>query len=215
MPLFKFLRHGDLKENFESTGRRDLNIKYTNFDYLKYWECHAYEYSYYECVQCNYICENGEHILTGEQKLISTTGEEKTVCYLYWGNDLHTKAGIPSITCIEIMTNIRKEIPSTYERALTNIRKEIPSTYERAYLYWDNNQHTRGNTVSYLNGATTNIRKEIPSITSMGQRPAYERKYRQLPQWGNDQHTKENTVNYLYGVTTNIRKEIPSITSMG
>jgi len=32
MPLFKFLRHGDLKENFKSTGRRDLNIKYTNFD---------------------------------------------------------------------------------------------------------------------------------------------------------------------------------------
>ena len=32
MPLFKFLRHGDLKENFESAGRRDLNIKYTNFD---------------------------------------------------------------------------------------------------------------------------------------------------------------------------------------
>jgi len=53
MPLFKFLRHGDLKENFKSTGRRDLNIKYTNFDQLKYWECHAYEYSHYECVQCN------------------------------------------------------------------------------------------------------------------------------------------------------------------
>ena len=33
MPLFKFLRHGDLKENFRSTGRRDLNIKYTNFDF--------------------------------------------------------------------------------------------------------------------------------------------------------------------------------------
>jgi len=38
MPLFKFLRHGDLKENFKSTGRRDLNIKYTNFD-LKCYEC--------------------------------------------------------------------------------------------------------------------------------------------------------------------------------
>jgi len=33
MPLFKFLRHGDLKENFKSTGRRDLNNKYTNFDW--------------------------------------------------------------------------------------------------------------------------------------------------------------------------------------
>ena len=32
MPLFKFLRHGDLKEHFKSTGQRDLNIKYTNFD---------------------------------------------------------------------------------------------------------------------------------------------------------------------------------------
>jgi len=32
MPLFKFLCHGDLKENLKSTGRRDLNIKYTNFD---------------------------------------------------------------------------------------------------------------------------------------------------------------------------------------
>jgi len=32
MPIFKFLRHRDLKENFKSTGRRDLNIKYTNFD---------------------------------------------------------------------------------------------------------------------------------------------------------------------------------------
>jgi len=31
----KCLRHGDLKENFKSTGRRDLNIKYTNFDRLK------------------------------------------------------------------------------------------------------------------------------------------------------------------------------------
>ena len=67
MPLFKFLRHGNLKESFKSTGRRDLNIKYTNFDQLKYWECHAYEYSQYECMQCNYICENGEHILTVEQ----------------------------------------------------------------------------------------------------------------------------------------------------
>ena len=44
MPLFKFLRHGDLKDKFKSTSRRDLNIKYTNFDYLKYWECHAYEH---------------------------------------------------------------------------------------------------------------------------------------------------------------------------
>jgi len=64
MPLFKFLRHRDLKENFKSTGRRDLNIKYANFDQLKYWECHAYEYSYYEYLQCDNICESGEHILT-------------------------------------------------------------------------------------------------------------------------------------------------------
>ena len=41
---------------------------------------------------------------------------------------------------------------------------------------WGNDQHTKGNTVNYLNGVTTNIRKEIqkkmhkeiPSITSMG-----------------------------------------------
>jgi len=32
MLVFKFLRHGDLKENFKLSGRRDLNIKYTNFD---------------------------------------------------------------------------------------------------------------------------------------------------------------------------------------
>jgi len=32
MPLFKFVCHGDLKEHFKSTGQRDLNIKYTNFD---------------------------------------------------------------------------------------------------------------------------------------------------------------------------------------
>jgi len=39
MPLFKFLRHGDLKDEiFESTGRRDLNIKYTKFDQSKWWE---------------------------------------------------------------------------------------------------------------------------------------------------------------------------------
>jgi len=38
MPLFKFLRHGDLKDKiFESTSRRDLNIKYTKFDQLKWW----------------------------------------------------------------------------------------------------------------------------------------------------------------------------------
>jgi len=36
MPLFKFLCHDDLKINFfKSTGRRDLNIKYTNFDRSK------------------------------------------------------------------------------------------------------------------------------------------------------------------------------------
>ena len=67
MPLFKFRRHGDLKENFKSTGRGGLNIKYTNFDQLKYWECHAYEYGQYECLQCTFICKNSEHILTGEQ----------------------------------------------------------------------------------------------------------------------------------------------------
>jgi len=34
MPLFKFLRRGDLKRSkfFESTGRRDLNIEYAKFD---------------------------------------------------------------------------------------------------------------------------------------------------------------------------------------
>jgi len=36
MPLFKFLRHVDLKDEiFESTGQRDLNIEYTNFDQLE------------------------------------------------------------------------------------------------------------------------------------------------------------------------------------
>jgi len=46
MPLFKFLRHGDFKkEIFKSTGGRDLNIKYTNFDQLKCLECNAYEYN--------------------------------------------------------------------------------------------------------------------------------------------------------------------------
>jgi len=46
MPLFKFLRHGDLKnEIFKSTGRTNLNIKYTNFDQLRCWECNAYEYT--------------------------------------------------------------------------------------------------------------------------------------------------------------------------
>jgi len=122
----------------------------------------------------------------------------------YWGGKL-------SITFTGLMTHIRKEIPS-----ITSIGYR--PTYERKYRQlpqWGNDQHTKGNTVNYLNGVTTNIRKEIPSITSMGQRPTYERKYRQLPQWGNDQHTKGNTVNYLNGVTTNIRTEIPSITSMG
>jgi len=46
MPLFKFLYHGDLKENFKSSGRRDLNIKYTNFSQLKCREYHAYEYNH-------------------------------------------------------------------------------------------------------------------------------------------------------------------------
>jgi len=140
MPLFKFLRHGDLKVNFKSTGRRDLNIKYTNFDWVKYWECHSYEYSHYECVQCNYICENGEHILTGEQKPISITWEEQTVYYLYWGNDTHTKVNtvnyfywgndrhttrIPSIIFIGIMTNIWKKILSIiFTGIMTNIRKK-------------------------------------------------------------------------------------------
>ena len=108
MPLFKFLRHGDLKDKFKSTSRRDLNIKYTNFDYLKYWECHAYEYNHMNAQTMNV------HWLGN--KLISITREEQTVYYLYWDNDSHTK----------------------------------------------------GNTVNYLNGVTTNIRKEIPSITSMG-----------------------------------------------
>ena len=45
MPLFKFLRHEDLKENFKATSWRDLNIKYTNFDQLICWECSAYEYN--------------------------------------------------------------------------------------------------------------------------------------------------------------------------
>jgi len=38
MPLFKFLRRGDLKRSkifFESTGRRDLNIEYAKFD--QFW----------------------------------------------------------------------------------------------------------------------------------------------------------------------------------
>ena len=78
MPLFKCLRHVDLKENFKSTGRRDLNIKYTNFDQLKCWEYHAYE------------CKNDQDTLTGEQT-DKYHWEEETVYYLYWSNDSHTK----------------------------------------------------------------------------------------------------------------------------
>ena len=48
---------------------------------------------------------------------------------------------------------------------LISITREEKTVY---YLYWDNDSHTKENTVNYLNGITTNIRKEIPSITSMG-----------------------------------------------
>ena len=77
-------------------------------------------------------------------RLISITVEEKkTVYYLDWSNDLHTKVNtvdylywgndrnmtrIPSIIFIGIMTNIRKKIPSIiFIGIMTNIRKEIPS----------------------------------------------------------------------------------------
>ena len=84
MPLFKFLCHGDLKENFKSTGRRDLNIKYTNFDQLKCWEYHAYE------------CKNDQDTLTGEQT-DKYHWEEETIYYLYWSNDSHTKGILETI----------------------------------------------------------------------------------------------------------------------
>jgi len=71
----KCLRHGDLKENFKSTGRRDLNIKYTNFDRLKCWEYHAYEYNHLNA------CDAATNATTMNiywlgHKLISNTGEE-------------------------------------------------------------------------------------------------------------------------------------------
>jgi len=76
MPLFNCLRHGDLKEKFKSTGRRDLNIKYTNFDQLKCWECNAYEYA-----DMN-VCDAGTNAKTTQihwlgDKLIGITGEER------------------------------------------------------------------------------------------------------------------------------------------
>ena len=75
MPLFKCLRHGGLKENFKSTGRRDLNIKYTNFDQLKCWEYHAYEYNHMNAQTMNV------HWL--RNRLICNIEEEQTVYYLY------------------------------------------------------------------------------------------------------------------------------------
>jgi len=55
MPLFKFLWHGDLKDEiFESMGRRDLNIEYTKFDQLKWW------------------VENKLKDITGEEKVPTT-----------------------------------------------------------------------------------------------------------------------------------------------
>ena len=53
-------------------------------------------------------------------KLISITGEEQTVYYLYWGNDSHTKGEYRQLpqwdneqhTKGNTVTNIRKEIPS-------------------------------------------------------------------------------------------------------
>jgi len=126
MPLFKCLRHGDLKENFKSASRRDLNIKYTNFDQLKCWEYHAYEYN--PMNDCN--ATTNEHTLTRRQtdkyhrggpnlsitftRVMTNRRKEKTVNYLYWGNDLHTKGNTVN------------------------------------YLYWGNDLHTKGKTVNYL-----------------------------------------------------------------
>jgi len=113
MPLFKFLRHGDLKENFKSTGQRDLNIKYTNFDQLKYWECHA---TYAKTVN------------------------------IYWPGNKTDKYHLGGTNC-PWPTNEREY-------------RQLPQ--------WGNDQHTKGNIVSYLNGVTTNTRKEISSVTLMG-----------------------------------------------
>jgi len=86
MPLFKCLRHGDLKENFKSMGRRDLNIKYTNFDQLKYWEKHVYEYNHMNTCNATTNAKTKNAYGLGN-KLISITREEQTVYYLYWDND--------------------------------------------------------------------------------------------------------------------------------
>jgi len=51
-------------------------------------------------------------------------GERKLSITFTGGNDLRTKAEIPSITCTEIMTNIRKKIPSIiFTGIMTNVRK--------------------------------------------------------------------------------------------
>jgi len=86
MPLFKCLRHGDLKENFKSTGRRDLNIKHTNFDQLKCWEYHAYEYNHMNVRNATTSAKTMNIHWLGN-KLINITREEQTVYYLYWDND--------------------------------------------------------------------------------------------------------------------------------
>jgi len=86
MPLFKCLRHGDLKENFKSTGRRDLNIKHTNFDQLKWWEYHAYEYNHMNVRNATTSAKTMNIHWLGN-KLINITREEQTVYYLYWDND--------------------------------------------------------------------------------------------------------------------------------
>jgi len=147
MPLFKFLRHGDWKENFKSTGRRDLNIKYTNFDQLKCWEYHAYECNSTNTYDAIMNARTTRMRWLGN-KLISITGRKKlsitfigvmthirkgnTVNYLYWGNDQHTKGNTVNYLHWGNDEHTKEEIPSiTFTKVTTNIQKrkyrQLPS----------------------------------------------------------------------------------------
>jgi len=126
-PSLSFFVTGIKSMNFKSTGRRDLNIKYANFDQLKRWECHAYEYNNMNA--CNAITNaKTMNIYWLGNKLIGITGEEKLSITVKLVKTTLQESKHMSITFTVVKINIRKKILSiTFTGVMTNIWKEILS----------------------------------------------------------------------------------------
>jgi len=116
--------------NFKSTGRRDLNIKYANFDQLKCWECNAYQYN----------SMNARDAITNAKTmnihwlgnwLIGNTGEERLL-----GKDEQYEKEILSIIVTAVNMNIRKEILSITVTAVKIPLIDFYSTESYLEKWW-------------------------------------------------------------------------------